>query len=167
MNTHTNINIYIYNWTYIKIEQFILSYTSIDNMALPRPRRDIKYNEQTSSAVQSWNVEKQKFPEEIYAGSLSSLILLNETSNKWDHSVYAPSHCVMALHCNAIFHWLSAYTEWYLNTVYNWSWYHSTICLSWKQNPMWSEINRVHSTGIESRQLYPTANITWITACDD
>ena len=32
-----------------------------------------------------------------------------------DHSVYAPSQWEMALHCNAISHWLGAYTEWSLH----------------------------------------------------
>ena len=32
-----------------------------------------------------------------------------------DYSLYAPSQWEMALHCNAISHWLSAYTEWSLN----------------------------------------------------
>ena len=31
-----------------------------------------------------------------------------------DHSVYAPSQWEMALHCNAISHWLGAYTRWSL-----------------------------------------------------
>ena len=29
-----------------------------------------------------------------------------------DHSVYGPGQWEMALQCNAIFHWLGAYTEW-------------------------------------------------------
>ena len=32
-----------------------------------------------------------------------------------DHSVYVPSQWEMALHCNAISHWLGAYTEWSLH----------------------------------------------------
>ena len=31
-----------------------------------------------------------------------------------DHSVYAPGQWEMALHCNAVSHWLDAYTEWSL-----------------------------------------------------
>ena len=31
-----------------------------------------------------------------------------------DHSMYAPSQWEMALHCNAISHWLGAYSEWSL-----------------------------------------------------
>ena len=33
-----------------------------------------------------------------------------------NHSVYAPSQWKMALQCNAIFHWLGAYTEWSLHS---------------------------------------------------
>ena len=32
-----------------------------------------------------------------------------------DHSMYAPSQWEMALHCNAISHWLCAYTQWSLS----------------------------------------------------
>ena len=31
-----------------------------------------------------------------------------------DHFVYVPSQWEMALHCNAISHWVGAYTEWFL-----------------------------------------------------
>ena len=34
-----------------------------------------------------------------------------------DHYVYASSQWEMALHCNAVSHWLSAYTEWSLYCV--------------------------------------------------
>ena len=34
-----------------------------------------------------------------------------------DHFVYAPSHWEMALQCNAISHWLGAYTEWSVNIM--------------------------------------------------
>ena len=36
-----------------------------------------------------------------------------------DHSVYAPSQWEMALQCNAISHWLDAYTEWSLDGEVN------------------------------------------------
>ena len=35
-----------------------------------------------------------------------------------DHSVYAPCQWGMALQCNAIAHWLGAYTEWSLIIIY-------------------------------------------------
>ena len=47
------------------------------------------------------------------------VISLNKMSNSQvvgyrAHSVYVPSQWEMALHCNAISHWLGAYTEWSL-----------------------------------------------------
>ena len=39
------------------------------------------------------------------------------TGNIRDHSVYVPNQSEMPLHCNAIFHWLGAYTEWSLNII--------------------------------------------------
>ena len=52
-----------------------------------------------------------------------------------DHSEYAPSQWEMALHCNAISHWLGAYMEWFLDlTSMTWAltelyWWD---CDSWK-----------------------------------
>ena len=61
---------------------------------------------------------------------------LPNTSLSWpsidktrDHSVHASSQWEMALHCNAISHWLGAYTEWSLHLLTNLIHYVSLICL--------------------------------------
>ena len=58
-----------------------------------------------------------------------------------DRSVYASSQWEMVLQCNAISHWLGAYTEWYLTDCLD-SWdtlFHSLLSISLNyRNPLWT-----------------------------
>ena len=64
-----------------------------------------------------------------YLSLLFVCCILNDTCNCFssrrscrDHSVYVLSQWETALHCNAVSHWLGAYTEWSLVTLtcHNW-----------------------------------------------
>ena len=49
-----------------------------------------------------------------------------------DHSVYVPSRWEMALHCNAVSHWLGAYTEWSLYDASNTCTYVLYVMINWQ-----------------------------------
>ena len=49
-----------------------------------------------------------------YLYNLLHFSLLDKNADNNDHSLHAPSQWKMALQCNAISHWLDAYTEWSL-----------------------------------------------------
>ena len=64
----------------------------------------------------------------------------------WDHSVYAPSQWEMVLQCNAISHWLGAYTEWRL--IFHGTYCNYKICCQNPRNDEYTIFSPVtHITG--------------------